>query len=60
MLGPLMPTSVKWEVFRAVKDWSLTALNALNAFRRPSRFTDGASPGSDVHSFRQRSQGIGS
>jgi hypothetical protein len=32
--------SVKWEVFRAVKDQSLTALTALNAFRRPSHFTD--------------------
>jgi hypothetical protein len=27
-------------VFRAVKDRSLTALTALNAFRRPSGFTD--------------------
>jgi hypothetical protein len=27
--------SVNWEVFRAVEDRSLTALNALNAFRCP-------------------------
>jgi hypothetical protein len=33
-------TSVNWEVFRVVKDRSLTALTALNAFRRPSCFTD--------------------
>jgi hypothetical protein len=32
--------SVNWEVFRAVKDRSLTALTALNAFRHPSCFTD--------------------
>jgi hypothetical protein len=32
--------SVNWEVFRAVKDRSLTALTTLNTFRRLSRFTD--------------------
>jgi hypothetical protein len=32
--------SVNWEVFRAVKDRSLTALTALNAFKRPFCFTD--------------------
>jgi hypothetical protein len=33
-------TSVKWEVFRVVKDQSLTALTTLNTFRHPSCFTD--------------------
>jgi hypothetical protein len=33
-------SSVKWEVFREVKDWSLTALNTLNAFRHLPCFTD--------------------
>jgi hypothetical protein len=40
VLLTMVTASVKWEVFRAVKDRSLTALNAPNAFRHPPRFTD--------------------
>jgi hypothetical protein len=39
-MGKNYDTSVNWEVFRVVKDWSLTALTALNTFRHPSCFTD--------------------
>jgi hypothetical protein len=38
--GEPVNSSVKWEVFRVVKDQSLTTLNTPNAFRHPPHFTD--------------------